>query len=337
MRWSLFCSALLLPAFTLAQADSSRTPPAPTSPVPTSIASADPQPSAPIIQDVVLDRANRMRIPVTVNTKGPYYFLVDTGSEATIISNQLAATLSLVPERKLRIAGMAGASERPAFRLDILQMDALALRGLLAASLDERDVGAAGIIGIDTLQKHKVIFDFRRGLMEVLPSKRLSKAKPAKEGEILVEATRRAGRLILTNATIAGRKVDLVVDSGAQSSVGNLALRDALIGKGARGGEDRMQMVQLNSVTGDSITAQSTVIPRIRIGGMEFQDIPINYANGYAFRILNLDKKPAMLLGMDTLQLFDRIEVDFANRRVRFTLPAGGSPARRLDGMAASL
>jgi predicted aspartyl protease len=333
MRLFLSCAALAIPALGFAQADGTT----PTVPPPTtSVASAEPQPTAPIFQEIVLDRASRMRIPVTVNSKGPYYFLVDTGSEATIISNQLATQLALVPERKLRIASMTGASDRPAFRLDMLQFDAVALRGLLAAGLDERHVGAAGIIGIDTLQKYKVIFDFRRGQMEVLPSRRQPKAPAAKEGEIVVAATRRAGRLILSNATIAGRKVDLVVDSGAQSSVGNLALRDAMMGKGARGGADRMQLVLLNSVTGDTITAQSTVIPRIRIGGMEFQDIPINYADGYAFRVLNLDKKPAMLLGMDTLQLFDRIEVDFANRRVRFTLPAGGSPARRLDRMAAS-
>ena len=283
-------------------------------------------------QDFGLDRSSRMRVPVTVNAKGPFYFLVDTGSEATVISNELAAVLSLSPERRMRVASMTGTQDSPGYRIDNLQLNALVLRGLLAAGLDEKNLGAAGIIGIDTLQNHKVVFDFRNGTMDIVPGKRQSRRTEAKEGEIIVSATRRAGRLILSDATIAGRRVDLVIDTGAQSSVGNIALRDIMIARG----KSRINDVVLSSVTGGFLDAQSEIIKQIKIGGMEFANIPVNYADGHAFRVLKLDKKPAMLLGMDALQLFDRIEVDFANRRVSFLLPAGGSRARRMDMLAAA-
>ena len=41
---------------------------------------------------------------------------------------------------------------------------------------------------------------------------------------------------------------------------------------------------------------------------------------------VKLENKPALLLGMDTLRVFRRVSVDFAQRRVRFLLPneAGG-------------
>jgi predicted aspartyl protease len=328
-----------LPAPLLAQEAPKETLQKPSEPVVVpALADAQTPPMAPpsIFQDVDLDRSRRMRVPVTVNAKGPFYFLVDTGSEATVISNELAGQLALLPERTIRVASMTGATDNPAYRLDQLQFSSLVMQGLLAAGLDQKGLGAAGIIGIDTLQKHKVIFDFRTQQMEILPAKRVPKSRAkqaeARDGVIVVEATRRLGRLILSNATIAGRKVDLVVDTGAQTSVGNIALRDALLAKGQSRGTDTV----LSSVTGALLPAQSAVIPRIRIGGMDFTNIPVHYADGYAFRVLKLQEKPAMLLGMDTLQLFDRIEVDFANRRVSFTLPAGGSQARRTDRLAAS-
>ncbi len=300
-------------------------------PVQLSDAAPVPQPaSPPLFQELAYDRSSRMRVPVTVNAKGPYYFLVDTGSESTVISNQLAAALALSPERTVRVASMTGSFDSPGYRLDNLQFNALVLQGLLAAGLDEKHVGAAGIIGIDTLQKHRVVFDFRGGQMEILPSQRQPRRAEAREGVIVVEATRRAGRLILSNATIAGRKVDLVVDTGAQSSVGNIALREAMLSKR----QSRSTNVLLSSVTGEMLPAQSAVIQKIKIGGMEFANIPINYADGHAFRVLKLDKKPAMLLGMDALQLFDRIEVDFANRRVSFTLPVASINIKRPDRLA---
>jgi hypothetical protein len=36
---------------------------------------------------------------------------------------------------------------------------------------------------------------------------------------------------------------------------------------------------------------------------------------------LKLNARPAILLGMDALKLFDRVVIDFANRRVGFDLP----------------
>jgi len=68
----------------------------------------------------------------------------------------------------------------------------------------------------------------------------------------------------------------------------------------------------------------------VRLGGAKIIDIPIAFADVHAFAKLGLTKRPAIMLGMDTLKLFDRVSVDFANRRVRLLRP--GSSA--LDGAA---
>ena len=44
---------------------------------------------------IATDEGDRMTVAVQVAGKGPYRFLVDTGSERTVISRQLAKTLQL--------------------------------------------------------------------------------------------------------------------------------------------------------------------------------------------------------------------------------------------------
>ena len=59
----------------------------------------------------------------------------------------------------------------------------------------------------------------------------------------------------------------------------------------------------------------------MRIGGIDINNIPIAFADVHPFRQLQLLDRPAVLLGMDALRLFNRVSVDFANRRVRLLTP----------------
>jgi hypothetical protein len=49
--------------------------------------------------------------------------------------------------------------------------------------------------------------------------------------------------------------------------------------------------------------------------------MPVAITDSEVFRRLGLEDKPALLLGMDVLRSFERVSVDFANRKVRFRLP----------------
>lgn len=134
--------------------------------------------------------------------------------------------------------------------------------------------------------------------------------------------------MILSNATFNGRRIDLVIDTGGQASVGNMALRRlAARTEGRRRGW--LNSGQLTSVTGATLPVDVGAIGTLSIGGFEFNDLPVAYADSPVFTVLGLNERPALLLGMDALQLFDRVAIDFANRRVSFDLPDGaGTPAR---------
>jgi hypothetical protein len=106
--------------------------------------------------------------------------------------------------------------------------------------------------------------------------------------------------MILSTAEIGGLKVDIILDTGAQSSMGNFALRDRMRKRDRR--FDYMP-VQMRSVTGDILLGDFTQIRTIKIGGVDINDLPITFADNYAFKALNLDRKPAILLGMDAMKL----------------------------------
>jgi predicted aspartyl protease len=290
----------------------------------------NPEPAAPDLaeiplpgsatQDLKFDRTDRMTVPVRINGSEPYAFIVDTGAERTVIANDLAKRLALESGPKLSLATITGRTTADSYVIENLNMNTVNVPFIEAPGLERQHLGAYGLLGIDSLEDHKVLLDFKGGKMEVLPSPRRSRGGRMEAGMIVVTAKRKAGRMILSDAEIGGIGVDIIVDTGAQSSMGNYALRDRLKRRDRR---FEYVQVQMRSVTGDQLQGDYTQIRGIKIGGISINDLPVTFADNYAFKALKLEKRPAILLGMDALMLFDRVMVDFTNRRVGFDLPRG--------------
>ncbi len=281
-------------------------------------AAVEAPPPPPYAQDIAYDRSDRMTVPVRINGSQPYAFVVDTGAERTVIANDLAKLLALESGPKLALATITGPATAQSYVIENLVMNTINVPFIEAPGLERQYLGAYGLLGIDSLEDHKILLDFRGGKMDVLPSPRKKRTGKLEAGMIVVSATRRAGRMILSNAEIDGVKIDIILDTGAQTSMGNYALRDRLRKRHRR--FDFVQ-VQLRSVTGDQLQGDFTQIRGIDIGGVKITDLPVTFADNYAFKALKLQNKPAILLGMDALKLFDRVVIDFTNRRVAFDMP----------------
>jgi predicted aspartyl protease len=280
------------------------------------------------VQDIGIDRSDRMTVPVRINGSEPFPFIIDTGAERTVIANDLAKRLSLEAGPKLTLATITGRTVTDSYVIENLAMNSINVEMIEAPGLERSNLGAYGLLGIDSLEEHKLLLDFKGQKMDVLPSPKRKRPGSLEAGMIVVTATRRAGRMILSNAQIGGVKVDIILDTGAQSSMGNYALRDRLRRK-----DRRFEYVQvvMRSVTGEQLAGDYTQIRNIDIGGVSITDLPVTFANNYAFKALKLDKKPAILLGMDAMRLFDRIVIDFTNRRVAFDMPRGASYSSSLQ------
>lgn len=277
-----------------------------------------PDAPAPIIEQFNIDKSDRMTVQVQVNGSEAVPFVVDTGAERTVIANDLARRLALEAGPTLTLATISGRAEVNSFFIDRLTSAAVRLEGLEAPGLERSNLGAYGLLGIDSLEDSRVLLDFVNQKMEVLPSQRKKGRTRLENGMIVVSAHKRAGRMIISNATIDGIKVEIILDTGAQNSMANLALKAKMR---RRHLTIAYMPVTMLSVTGSELAGEFSQIKKIEIGGFGIADLPVTFADNYAFKALKLEEKPAILLGMDALKLFDRVVIDFANRRVGFDLP----------------
>lgn len=263
------------------------------------------------------DRTDRMTVPILISGSGPYDFLVDTGSERTVISRELATQLRLAPGRSAMMHSMSGAGTVQTVVIPRLDLSRKAVKDIHAPALEQTHLGGDGLLGVDGLQAQRVLFDFKNGMISVTPATR--REVRTDKDEIVITARSRFGRLILADARIEGEKLWVVVDTGSQVSIGNEALRRRLEKK--RRLRLPMGRIDLTSVTGDRIVADYTIASGLEMGGLKMTDMPLAFAEVHPFEKLGLKDRPAMLLGMDALRAFGRVSMDFLNRTVRFNLP----------------
>lgn len=264
----------------------------------------------------------RMTVPVTIGPAGPYRFVVDTGAERTVIARELAAKLALAPGRSVHVTAMAGSAQFGTVVIPDLQIGSpgggarLSTRGIEAPALFGRNLGAAGLVGIDTLQGHAVTIDFAAQSMTVIPSTKRLRNERFGADDIVIRAKNLLGQLVVTDASYRGRTVRVVIDTGADTSMGNLALRRL-----AAPARSALTAVSLLSVTGASLQAEQALLDRVRFGEISFANLQVAFVDAAPFERLGLHDRPALLLGMDALRLFGRVRIDFANRELRLAQP----------------
>lgn len=297
-------------------------PAAPTAPDALSaIEAIAPNPANPDTEVIALEqeRHERFTVPVMIGGIGPYDFMIDTGSQATAVTYEINQSLALPPAGTATLVGMA--SERP---VEIVELDNLTLgqhevSGLISPLLYRQHVGADGIIGLDSLQDLRVLFDFRE---ETIAVEDVTRSSSKRGFEIVVRAKERFGQLLITDAIVEGVRATVIIDTGAQSSLANNALRERIRTK-------RAAEVTTTDVNGVSLIGQLSYVRSITIGGMTMKDIPLTFADAPAFEALGLKDKPVLSLGMEHLRLFDRVAIDFSRKRILFDVPRDVAKAMR--------
>ena len=262
----------------------------------------------------VRDSSDRLTVPVRIGKNGPYDFLIDTGAERTVLARGLAERLGLVPNGRATLVGVAGSLAVDLVDVAEVRLGSRSFYGLSAPLLEGSHIGADGIIGLDGLRNRRVLIDFKRNLIAVDDAKQLGGNRGF---EIVVRARRRGDQLIMTNALVDGIKTDVVIDTGSQNTLGNRALQRAMAKRRTP------EKTSLTSVTGQSIDADLLFARRVTIGNLDFTDLAMVFADAPPFERLGLSEKPAMLLGMGQLRAFQRVAIDFQERKILFDLPPG--------------
>lgn len=263
---------------------------------------------------IAKDRLERMTVSVRIDQGGPFEFIIDTASQRTLLSREIAGALALDIEDEVTVVALAGSTVVQTVFVPSLTLGRRSYDGLVTPTFRSAHIGADGVLGLDSLQGQRILFDFLGGNISVEDTSEPLKSRSLRE--IVVTARRRSGQLIFTNATIAGVKTSVIIDTGGELSIGNKALQRRLRLKSSA-------MVQMNlvDITGRSVEADYGIAEELLISRARFGLIPIAFADIAPFKALQLDKKPALFLGMDALRKFDRVAIDFANRKIYFLLP----------------
>lgn len=257
------------------------------------------------------DRFERLTIPVTVDGKGPFRFFVDTGAQATVITPQISNALQLPPSGRAQLIAMGSSRVVDTFEIDGLEFANRTVNGLISPLLQRHDIGADGILGLDSLQDLRVLIDFAEDRISVADAAELG----GNDGyEIIVRARRKLGQMIITDARIDGVRTAVVIDTGAQNSVGNPALQKKL---------KAMENATIGAIDVHGVFVESRlgIARSLRIDGLELTNLSIGFNDSPAFAALGYANKPALILGMNNLQMFNRIAIDFPTRRILFDVP----------------
>ncbi|NCP18926.1 MAG: hypothetical protein GW855_07195 [Erythrobacter sp.] len=292
-----------------------QSPPAtdPDQPTPPPAATDLASPSPAQIDRVMLDEdgSDRFTVPVRIGTNGPYPFLIDTGAQATIVSERLAAKLAIPSSGSAVIVSTASTRQVPTIRLPDLAFANRTIPPLDAPMLQFHHLGVDGILGLDALQDLRVLIDFRDGHMDVVDAR---DKKPDGRFDIIVRARAIKGHMIIADARIDGIRTAVIIDTGAQISVGNFALRD------------RMRSRDLGEVAGIDVlgtdySGRVSFARRVDLGRLQMGNLPIAFVESPAFAQLGYSDTPALLLGVGSMRQLDRVAIDFVRRSVLFDIP----------------
>lgn len=261
------------------------------------------------------DGAMRLTVPVTIDGRGPFRFVVDTGADRTVVSREVASALRLTASAPARLHSMTGVGEVSTVLLPTLGIAGRTTDDIVAPALLQQNLGAHGLLGLDTLKGRRIIMDFRKRTLSILGAGEREQVDP---DTIVVTARSRYGQLVLVDADVDGTPITVIIDSGAQNTIGNAPLLRLLA---KRNKKMEFFKTELIDVTGGRLPADIAAVGKVRVGGITIANAVIAFADAHPFKRYGLTEKPAMLLGMDTLRGFSRVSVDFAQKKVRFLLP----------------
>jgi predicted aspartyl protease len=290
-----------------------------------------PEPGPLYATRTTLDRIGRIVAPVEINGSGPYRFVLDTGANSSAVSEATVRALGLVPDDGpgISVHGVTGSATLPVVRVATLRAGELLLENQRLPVLPSAVfAGMDGILGVDALQDARIEVDFGRDRVTI----RRSSGRRAPKGFMVVHAWLRSGGLLLVDGQVGRVPVRAIVDTGAERSLGNEALRAALV-DGARRPRETVATTVVGA-TPQIAQGLSFEAPAIDIGGARINNLTVTFGDLHVFSIWSLLDEPAILIGMDLLGTLEQFVVDYSRREFHLKpVSSGKSTVRRCGGI----
>ena len=216
---------------------------------------------------------------------------------------------------------------QPGVLVDIerLEMGGLVCPHLQVPVLPRAMLHVDGYLGLDVLDQHRVIFDFRAETLTVTRPQGFFAAMWSHHDEAVVGTMGDSGRLRASDCMVNGVRAAAFVDTGAEVSVSNPALYAAVRARAP----NRLRVqgpVGLLGVTGGAVEGLATNIDDIVLGALHLTYTPLVVAPLQVFDVWGLRRQPALLFGMDCLRRFTRVSIDYRRKELRFEVASTQTP-----------
>jgi aspartyl protease len=108
-------------------------------------------------------------------------------------------------------------------------------------------------------------------------------------------------------------KAKAVIDTGAERTLGNLALQNAL-----NRNKKKREVVAavVHGATADIADGDVQTVKEATIGDLTLTNLEVIFADFHVFKLWELDQQPAMLIGMDMLGVLERLIIDYRRNEV---------------------
>lgn len=264
----------------------------------------------------------RPTLAVTINGRGPYRLIADSAAEGIALSRSVADELGLPPSSEtVTVVGSTGSAVRPARRVQSIDTGDLHWRDRRATILDRHALALAdGILGLAGLPGLVAHYRFGPRTASIQPSgERDVVDGPTGRPALRLPITLRRGNVPCIDVECrdaSGRifKLVAVVDTGAESSVGNAALARLLQQSATVAAAGNRP---LTGSSGETIIGSDVALTGLRVGTIEWEPTRIRCADLPAFRDWGLDAAPALLMGVDLLARLGELRIDADRRELR--------------------
>jgi hypothetical protein len=250
--------------------------------------------------------SHQIILPVFVNHEGPYNFLLDTGTQITMIDQPLAVELHLQAKGTAVVAGVGSLQPASLAQLDLLEAGSHAVPNTRVFVYDLHNLHIQGILGQDFLDHFDMLIDNVHGLLcldETAamragvkgPHIALVSAAGPEQGSALPDLL-----IILVRLSDATRSVRLVLDSGVNGAI--LYNTAEYLAPPQRG------HIQGTGVDGRQLIFSALPPQDVKIGTLKLRGVP--------FVSLPRTQQDARAKGFDgdlTLGLFRRVFVAHAD------------------------
>lgn len=273
------------------------------------------------------DRLGRVIAPVSVNGQGPFRFIVDTGANRSVLSQQLAEQLGLTSTSTGEVHSVLDVTSAPFVQVDSLRYQNLALGSRALPMLQGSFLaGEQGVLGVDSMRGRRLRIDFVRNCIEIIPAQgapRLMRDWTTVRGQL------RFGHLVVIPARVANVDVNLFLDTGSNQTLANPALQAAVIGSAGQRASVEERTVAYTA--GRPVVLENEIlVPRMRIGARG--EITLRHVTAYVgpfhiFELWGLQEQPAMLIGMDVLAQTRELAIDYERAIVQFRFYPPDTPS----------